>query len=399
MTSSQLWKKQTELIPGGAQTFSKMPNQYACEPKLLHRGIGCRVWDTDGNEYIDCSMGLGAIILGHCNREVNEAVKKCADDLFVLPSLPHPKEAELAEKLCELIPCAEMVKFAKNGSDVTDAAVRLARHITGEDTVACCGYHGWHDWYVGAIGMANGVLWGNGSGVVCFRYNDIDSLVRIFDERDVACVIMEPISFEPPQSKFLWQVRSLCDKNGALLIFDEIVIWPRYSLYFGAIPDLVTIGKAMANGYPLSALVGRRKYMERLNGIFFSTTFGGELPSMAASMKTIEIIQRDMVLERIWEMGKKLIDGMKGMGMNTYGYPCWPKYEFETPEQMTLFNQELIKRGLLTRNTIFLSYEHKEPDIREILRAMKESFEVVKKGGKLEYPIIEPVIRDRMVDH
>lgn len=365
-------------IPGGAQTFSKMESQYACWPQM-HRGIGCRVWDTEGKEYIDLSMGLGAVTLGHCHKEVDDYVKEAP---FICPSLPHPLEGVLAEKLCEIIPCAEMVKYGKNGSDVTSAAVRLARHLTKRDYVACCGYHGKDDWYVSVI-QPNGVPEVVRKLTRTFRYGDIDSLGKII--ADSACVIMEPVSFNDP-GEFLHEVREICDKYGTILIFDEIVTGFRFHLggaqaLFGVTPDLATFGKGMGNGYPISALVGKEKYMSRLNEVFYSTTFGGELTGISAAIKTIDIMQREDVIGHIWHMGSML---------DLSGYPPWRKFEGD----FSYMQQELMKKGILTRNTVFISYDLKEPDMREVVRAI----ESIDPNGKAD-KIIEPVIRDRMVDH
>ncbi|MEW5691870.1 MAG: aminotransferase class III-fold pyridoxal phosphate-dependent enzyme [Candidatus Hydrogenedentota bacterium] len=416
------WRKAIKLIPGGAQTFSKGPGQYVdgVAPKMLHRGIGCRVWDIDGNEFIDYVLGLGPIILGHSNKEVNDAVFSCADDLFVAPSLPHTLETKLSEKLVKLIPCAEMVKFGKNGSDVTAGAVRLARAITKRNVIACCGYHGWQDWYIGSTTRNLGVPQCIRKLTIPFQYNNIESIEKIFkDKKDnVACVIIEPVTFYPPKNDFLHRLRDLCNKHKTILIFDEIITGFRAHIggaqsLFGVKPDLATFGKAMANGYPISAICGKALYMRRFKDVFFSFTFGGELPAISAAITTIDILERDNVLWHINQMGERFIKGYRDIKKdldisftNIIGYGWWPEYEFKpthgytSREILTLFQQELVKRGILTRPAPFISFAHKGSDIHETLTAMAQALAVVKYAVTkkklkklLEGRIIQPVIR------
>lgn len=425
---NEFWDKVIRVIPGGAQTFSKMPYQHVegVAPKFLIRGKGCRVWDLDGNEFIDSVLGLGAIILGHTNSEVDKAAATTANEYFITPSLPHPLEYELALKMIELVPCAEMVRYGKNGTDVTSAAVRLSRHITKRDIIACTGYHGWQDWYIGATQRHSGVPEAVRKLTKVFQYNVLKSLEDIFRENpdNVAAVILEPVNFEPPQDGFLHKVRELCNKNKTLLIFDEIVTGLRIDIggaqkYFGVTPDLGCFGKSIANGYPLSVLCGRAKYMEEFKEAFFSSTFGGEIVSIAAALKTLEIHQRENLSAKMNHLGEMLIKGwtslVKELGItfsDIVGYGWWPKYRFHehngyTPlEILTLFQQELVKRGILTRNTVFLSLSHGEPEIREMLTAIKQALLIVKEAVEnkklkefLEGRVIEPVIRDENIKH
>ena len=405
--SEKLWDKVKYRIPIGAQTFSKMPNQYVngVAPKFLQRGKGCRVWDIDGNEFIDLSLGLGAVILGHANDEVNNTAFEAARD-FNAPSLPHSKEFELAEKICELVPCAEMVRFAKNGSDVTSAAVKLARAITGREHIACKGYHGWHDWYIGATNRHIGIP-------QCVRdlthpFGDLVGLESILKEYSTACVIIEPMDFEW-SGTFVREVKKLAHQYGALLIFDEMVVGFRACLgsvqsLLGVEPDIVTFGKSIANGYPLSVIAGRAEYMKRFEDVFFSMTHGGDIMSISAGLKTIEIIERDRALYHIDNMGSLLKHGYNTIARRygyseMYGYGWWLKYDFPDMKQMSIFRQEMIKRGILTRNTPFICYEHNEPDIREILNAVEGSMKAMKEGAELEGDMIIPIIRDEFVRH
>jgi len=425
---SELWEKVTQVIPGGAQTFSKMPYQHVegVAPKFLLRGRGCKVWDMDGNEFIDSVLGLGAILLGYSYEEVDQAVYETATNYFNSPSLPHPLEYKLAITLNEIIPNSEMVRYAKNGSDVTNAAVRLARFATGRNIIACTGYHGWHEWYIGATQRHAGIPKIIREFTKVFEYNNFQTIEKIFKEHknDVAAVILEPVNFEPPKDDFLHKVQDLCNKNKTLLIFDEIVTGFRIDLggaqkYFGVIPDLTCLGKSISNGYPLSVLCGKGEYMRMFKEVFFSGTFGGEITSIAAALKFIDIHKRKNLSKHITTMGEMLRDNINTIikeleipYCKAFGYGWWPKFSFESvdnftsAEILTLFQQELVKRGLLTRSTIFLSLAHHEPHIRQMLQIIKEAMLVVREAVEskrvrefLEGRVIEPVIRDENIKH
>jgi len=417
-----LWEKTCKTIPTGAQTFSKTPLQFVkgTAPKMIICGVGSKIWDPDGNEYIDYTLGLGPAILGHSHKEVNAAAMECADNYFNIPPLPHPMEAQLAEKIVELIPCAEMVRYGKNGSDVTAAAVRVARASTGRDVIACCGYHGWQDWYIGSTTRNMGIPKAVCELTVPFQYNKIETLEKVFQEHkdSVAGVILEPVNFVQPEDGFLQEIRELCNRYGALLIFDEIITGFRLNLggaqkSYDVTPDLATFGKGVANGFPISILCGKRKYMMILEDAFFSFTFGGELPSIAAALKTIEILVRDSVLNHIHAMGRKLREGsasiIRELNMDyvqAIGMDFWPALQFEAYkdysqwEVTTLFQQEMVRRGILTRPAFFVSSAHGEYDIHYTLFVIRESLSVLSqavKSGKvrdwIDGEIIQPVIR------
>ncbi len=260
------------------------------------------MWDVDGSEYIDYSMALGPVILGHAFSEVNEVIAGRLKD-GIIYTLPHPLEIELAELLVEVIPCAEMVRFGKNGSDATSGAVRAARAYTGRDKIACYGYHGWQNWYIGTTTRSKGVPKSVQRITIAFEYNNLESLKKIFDENKdkIAAVIMEPVGIIEPKGRFLEEVKELTHKNGALLIFDEIITGFRLSLggaqeYVDVIPDLACFGKAMANGMPISVVVGKKEIMEIFDEIFFSFTFGGEVLSITAAITTIrELSPKDVI--------------------------------------------------------------------------------------------------------
>lgn len=268
----------------------------------LQSGKGSHVFDVDGNEYIDYVMALDPITLGYSYPQVNEAIIRQLERGITF-SLMHPLEVELSELLIEVIPCAEMVRFGKNGSDVDSAAVRVSRAYTDREKIACCGYHGWQDWYIGTTTRDRGVPKSTKELTIPFEYNNIKSLERIFikNKDQIAAVIMEPIIIAEPKDNFLQEVKELTHKNGAILIFDEIVTGFRLALggaqeYFGLTPNLATFGKGIANGMPLSVIVGKREIMKEFDEVFFSFTFGGETLPLAAAIATIEEIEEKKLL-------------------------------------------------------------------------------------------------------
>ena len=420
--SYELKARAERLIPSGTQTFSKGPTQFVqgAAPVFLKRGRGSHVWDVDGNEYIDYPMALGPIILGHNYPAVTAAVTRQIKDGTTF-SLPHALEVEVAEMLVETIPCAQMVRFGKNGSDVTAGAVRAARAFTGKDMVACCGYHGWQDWYIGTTTRNKGVPEAVEQLTVTFDYNNISSLERVFSEHpaQVAAVIMEPVGIVEPAKDFLQQVQKITKENGALLIFDEVITGFRLALggaqeYFGVIPDLACFGKAMANGYPISAIVGQRDIMELFDEIFFSFTFGGETLSLAAAGATITEMRKQKVIEHLWEQGLKLKDGYnvlaRELGVDRYTECMGPAprtavtFKDETGEEClvlkSLFQQECLKRGVLFAGGQNICFSHSDADIDQTLRvyraAMETLAEAVENGDasqRLEGEPVRPVFR------
>ena len=420
--SYQLKAKALQLIPSGTQTFSKAPTQFVqgVAPVFLKRGQGSHVWDVDGNEYIDYPMALGPIILGHHYPAVTAAVIRQLHDGTTF-SLPHPLEVEVAELLVETIPCAEMVRFGKNGSDATAGAVRIARAYTGKDIIACCGYHGWQDWYIGTTTRNKGVPRGVKNLTVTFDYNNISSLERIFSEYpgQVAAVIMEPVGVIEPTDNFLQQVQAVTRKNGALLVFDEVITGFRLALggaqeYFEVTPDLACFGKAMANGYPISAIVGRRDIMELFDEVFFSFTFGGETLSLAATEATILEMKAKKVISHLWEQGRKLKDGYnviaKQFGINDYTecIGLSPRTVITFKDQAgdesllykSLFQQECLKRGVLFSGGQNICFGHSNADVDHTLRVYRTAMEIlataVKNGDacqRLEGEPVKPVFR------
>lgn len=416
--SDALWERAQGLIPAGTQTLAKGPTQFSkgVAPKYLVRGKGARVWDADGNEYLDYNMGIGPIILGYCHPEVDEAIRRQLEDGIVF-SLMHPLEIELAELMRECIPNTESVRFSKTGCDVTSAAVRLARAFTQREKVLCCGYHGWHDWYIATTDRNAGIPACVAELTHTFNYNAIDSVIDAIDEA-TACVILEPFVFEREKDNFLVELRKVCDQNGALLIFDEMWTGFRCALggaqaFFGVRADLCLFSKAMANGMPISAITGRKEVMSRLEeDVFFFTTFGGETLSLAASIACIDFIRSHGVIPHIAAIGQRLLDGLNRIiaelgidYLSMAGYPFRTMVNFapvagDPLAMKTLVQQELIRRGILWSGIHNLCYAHTQADIDYTLAAYAEVLPIVKKAVEsgnirsfLKGEMLQPVFR------
>ena len=282
--SNEIYERAKDIIPAGSQTFSKGVTQFVdgFAPKYVAKGNGCKVWDVDGNQYLDYIMANQPLVLGYADPDVNRAVIDQLE-LGSTFSMMNELEVDVTELLIENVPSAEAARFGKNGADVTTVAVRIARAVTGRDHVAYCGYHGWHDWYIANTDLNSGIPEFNQGLAHSFAYNDLDSLQKVFDENpgEVACVIMEPLTVLEPQDNFLEEVKKLAHHNGALLIFDEVITGFRFAVggaqeLTGVTPDLTALAKGISNGIPLSAIVGKKDYMFSLEKTFFSFTYGGE---------------------------------------------------------------------------------------------------------------------------
>jgi glutamate-1-semialdehyde aminotransferase len=420
--SRELLERAFKVIPSGTQTFSKGPNQWArgVSPAFLQRGEGAWVWDVDGNRFLDYLMALGPIVLGYRNAAVDAALVRQIAEGPVFSQM-HPLEVEVAELIVDLVPCAQMVRFGKNGSDVTTAAVRAARAVTGREHIAYCGYHGWHDWYIGTTTRDLGVPAAVKALTHSFAYNDIDSLQRLYREFPgrIAAVVMEPVGVEPPRPGFLQAVRETVSREGSLLVFDEIVTGFRFAMggaqeYFGVTPDLACFGKAMANGMPLSAIAGKREIMEVFDRIFFSGTFGGEALSLAACRATIDELRARGAIQHIWSFGQELMNGINALlvqhdlqdTVRCLGYAprsvlAFPHAdEHEARVRRTYFMQECVKRGLLYFCSHIPTLSHGEAELRFTLEVMAEvvgRFAVALRQGdleaKLEGPVVEAIFR------
>jgi glutamate-1-semialdehyde aminotransferase len=416
--SEELLERALKTIPLGSQTFSKSKTQlpFGVSPYFVDHAKGSHFWDVDGNEYIDFVNGLACVTLGYCDPDVDRAVREQMEN-GVTFSLPHKLEMEVAELLVEMIPCAQKVRFAKNGTDATSGAIRVARAHTGRDRVAVCGYHGWQDWYIGSTTRDLGVPKAVKELTHVFNYNDIDSLASVLEKHrgEFAAVILEPMNVAYPQDGFLEKVRDITQQHGALLIFDETITGFRYSKggaqeEFGVTPDIATFGKGMANGYPLSALVGKTQYMDVIDKIFFSGTFGGETLSLAAAKAVLTKLRQEPVIATLKAQGQKIIDSVNRIisdneleqVLNISGHPTWSFLLFKdfSPysawEIKTLFMQEMFERGVYTIGTHNLSYAHNDSDIETLLRSYGEVFQLIKgsidNGTLKEHLKCEPLV-------
>jgi glutamate-1-semialdehyde 2,1-aminomutase len=404
---SEAWRARAQrVIPGASQTFSKAPFQYVqgIAPYAVEGGFGAYLVDVDGKQYLDYPMGLGAVILGYNYPDVNAAVERQLSKGASF-SLPHPLEIILAEKLAEIIPCAEMVRFGKNGSDATAGAVRLARAVTGKDRVACCGYHGWQDWYIGSTQMHRGVPDAVRTLTHTFTYNDESSLDALLNAhpREFAAVIMEPAG-QVPREGFLERVRDLAHQHGAVLIFDEIVSGFRLHLggaqaLLNVVPDLACFGKAMANGFPISALVGKRALMEELERVFFSFTFGGEAVSIAAALETIKVMEERDVLGHIKKYGLRLMQECRGLierhGLSRHvsvtAHPQNMALSFkEESEEVqvlkSIFQQEVLSRGILFNGNHASTFSHGPAEFNRTIDVYDEAFGILARAIESRHP-------------
>ena len=400
--SNALYARAREIVPAGTQTFSKGVSQFVegFAPKFLRRGRGSRVWDVDGNEYLDYIMACHPLILGYADPDVNAAVIEQLDQGSTFSQM-HPLEVEVTEMLIDAVPCAEAARFGKNGADATTVAVRVARAVTGRDHVAYCGYHGWHDWYIANTDLNSGIPKFNQELAHSFAFNDLDSLERIFaaHPRQVACVIMEPLTILEPKDDFLVEVKKLAHHHGALLIFDEIITGFRFAFggaqeLTGVVPDLACYAKAISNGIPLSAVVGRKDYMFALEKTFFSFTYGGDCIGLAAAKACIPKLKRERVSEHLWRVGAVLKDGYNKLaeqyGLADFtqciGYPCRTivsfdgRGRFDELEMKSYFQQELIRRGILWTAYHALCWSHSDSDIAYTLNAYEDVLKLFKKA-------------------
>ena len=419
------------VIPGGSHTYAKGDDQYPeHSAPYIERGAGSHVWDVDGNEFVEYGMGLRAVTLGHAYGPVVEAAQRQMT-LGANFTRPARIELECAEELLGLIRGAEMVKFAKNGSDATTAAVKLSRAYTGRDMVAVCAeqpFFSVEDWFIGSTPVAAGIPDPVKALTVKFHYNDPASLEALFSRYPgrIACVMLEPATAMEPANGFLQEVQRLCARHGALFVLDEMITGFRWHLgggqeYYGVVPDLASFGKAMGNGFSVSALVGRREIMalgglqhDRDRVFLLSTTHGAETHSLAAAIEVMRIYQREKVVEQLWHQGERLREGLRqvidGLGLAEHfqvlGLPCNLVYatrdEQRQPSQAyrTLFLQEMIKRGFIMPSMV-VSFSHSDEDIYRTVEAAGEALGVYRRaladgiGKHLVGRPVKPVMRQR----
>jgi glutamate-1-semialdehyde 2,1-aminomutase len=418
------------VIPGGAHTYSRGDDQFPSNaPAILEKGQGAYVWDPEGNKFLDYGMGLRSVTLGYANERVNQAAYK---EMLKGINLTRASltELEAAEMLVNLIPAAEMVKFAKNGSNVTTAAIKIARAYTGRKYVCVPRQHpffSFDDWFIGSTPITRGIPPETIQFTLHFDFNDLASLESLFQEypNQIAGVILEPATLVTPHLTFLQGVKALCEHEGAIFVLDEMITGFRWHLsgaqtYYGVEPDLSTFGKGMANGFPLAALVGKRELME-LGGIInpkqerlflLSSTHGSEMISLGAFMETVKIYHEHDVIRHIWQYGEKLFEGVNAISksLNLQDYfsmtGTYPLMNFVTNDQngqpsfafRTLFVQEMIKHGVLMP-WVSVSLAHQREELKFTLEAIEKVLPIYAKalahgaGGYLEGELIKPVFR------
>lgn len=415
--SQELLNRELQVSPLAAQTFSKS-YRYFCQgiaPSYMDHGEGCYIYDVDGNKFIDYMCALGPITVGYNEPSINEAVIKQVNK-FASGSLQSELEVELTEKLCKIVPCAEMVRFVKNGGDATTAAIRLARAYTGREMVLMCGYHGMHDWSIGASDNHKGVPEAVRKLTLNFTYNDLNDLEDKLKQHEVAAVILEPIQSNGPKEGFLQGVKELAHKYGALLVFDEVVSGFRYALgggseLCGVVPDMAAFGKGMANGYPISAVAGRKDILQQIEqGVFVSTTFGGDSISMAAALATIKILEQPGFYEHITKIGTIQRDGIAelikkydlGDVLSVSGMPAHAGVSFEGHGSLhyldiqSVYSQTMIENGILVFAIYNLNKSHTEKEAKAYLEATDKAFALIKQA--VEKDSLDGILRGGKVD-
>jgi glutamate-1-semialdehyde 2,1-aminomutase len=406
-SSRTLQQRAHEIIPGGSHTYAKGDDQYPIlAPGFIARGEGAHVWDADGNRYIEYGMGNRAVGLGHAHRAVLDAVRR---ELVNGCNFTRPAkiEVECAEQFLEMIGSAEMVKFCKDGSDATSGAMRLARAYTGRDLIACCGDHPFFsvdDWFIGTTAMHGGIPDATRALTLTFRYNDLESAKALFEKHpgQIAAFILEAARSEEPKPGYLQALKELCHANGALLVIDEMITGFRWhnggaQTRYDIVPDLSTFGKALANGFSVSALAGRREFM-RLGGLdhtdkprvfLLSTTHGAETHALAAAIANMKVYQTEPVIAHLERLGTRLLNEgseiIRARGLQDYvrifGHPSCLLYatldQDKKPSQAfrSLFLQETIRRGILMPSLV-VSYSHTDALVDQTLDAIDGALDV-----------------------
>jgi len=407
-TGQKLWKRAKQIIPGGNMLLSKraemfLPDQW---PAYFSKAKGCKVWDLDGNEYTDMSiMGIGTNILGYGHHEVDDAVHKTID-VGNMSTLNCPEEVYLAERLIELHPWADMVRFARSGGEANAVAIRIARAATGKDKVAICGYHGWHDWYLSANlsddknlaghllpGLEpNGVPQNLRGTVFPFNYNNYAELESLVDTHDIGVIKMEVVRNMGPEDDFLHKVRKLATDRGIVLIFDECTSGFRETFgglhkKYGVEPDMAMFGKALGNGYAITATIGRCEVMEAAQSTFISSTFWTERVGPTAALKTLEVMERLKSWETITQTGLNIrerwqkLASKHGLDISHWGLASLPGFTFQSSNDLaykTLITQEMLAKGYLAGNSVYVCIEHAPDIIAGFFEALDPIFALVK---------------------
>ena len=404
----KLWRRATKVIPGGNMLLSKRAEMFAPDqwPAYFSKAKGCDVWDLDQNKYTDMSfMGIGTNTLGYGYPEVDDAVVNCVHT-GNLSTLNAPEEVLLAEKLVEIHPWADMVRFARSGGEANAIAIRIARAASGRDKVAVCGYHGWHDWYLSAnLGEdeslsghllpglePNGVPKSLRGSVVTFNYNDFQTLQKLVSQNDIGVIKMEVVRNKGPENNFLHNVRKLADDNNIVLIFDECTSGFRET--FGGLhkkyhvePDLAIFGKTLGNGYAVTATIGRRDVMDAAQSTFISSTFWTERIGSVAALKTLEIMERENSWEYITSMGAKVQNGwqkladLHGLSIEHWGLPSLAGFTFVSDNALsykTLITQEMLEKGFLAGTSVYSSLAHTDVHHERYFEALDPIFGIIK---------------------
>jgi glutamate-1-semialdehyde 2,1-aminomutase len=391
--SNKIFTEASKIIPLASQTFSKSHLLYDKRyyPLFASEGKDQYLIDLDKNKYLDFVSALGSVSIGYSNSHINKKIFQTLNKGIIF-SLSHPLELKVAKLLKKIIPSAQMVRFGKNGTDVNSAAIRLARYITGRDKIAVCGYHGWQDWYISSTSMNGGIPKKIMADTKRFEFNNIESLERLFKKNKYAAVIIEPLASELPNNNFLSKIRKLCNKHKTILIFDEICTGFRVDLkgvqnIYKVIPDLTTLGKAMGNGFPISALVGKKKYMRFMDKIFYSGTFAGETLSLKACYETIKFMIRKKTINKNILNGlylkNKFNNIVKKYKLEKYitlsGHPSWLFLKIMNVDEnlkkkiKAIIMQELINNKILFIGSFNINYSHNRNNINYLLKIIEKT--------------------------
>jgi glutamate-1-semialdehyde aminotransferase len=397
--SKSIYEKALDVIPMGTSTFSKNPNLFVIgsAPLFIKTAKGCKLFDVDGNEFIDYSMALGPIILGYANKEVDKAAKKGIDEGLIF-TLSCPEESQLAQRIIDLVPCAEMVRFCKNGSDVCEGAIRLARNYTGKLKVMTVGgYHGFHDWFIVSTPRKKGIPEVMADWVLPHNYNDIASIEKTILEKgdEIAALIMEPVINVEPEEGFLEKIRQLTTEHNIVLIFDEMKTGFRLNIgggqkFFNVIPDIAVFAKGLSNGYPLSVLAGKKYLMKQFEdeNCFFSGSYATEKASLNAALATLDILERDDVIKHNWKVGEMLkagiakiikksgaTDFVKIVGFAPMSHFVISEYNGYTVNEIRSYiQQECVKKGVFFVGYHHTCFSHQKKHIKHTLKVYEEVF-------------------------
>ena len=406
--SQKLWKRAKKIIPGGTMLLSKRPEMFLPDawPSYFTKANGCSVWDIDGNKYIDMSfMGIGTNLLGYGNQEIDEAVRKTVSN-GNMSTLNCPEEVYLAEKLVEMHPWADKVRFARSGGEANAIAIRIARSASGKDNIAMCGYHGWHDWYLAANLSDDNNLDGhllsglNPKGVprdlkgtvFPFEYNNIDQLKELISKKNIGVIKMEVMRNFEPKDNFLQKVSKLASDKGIILIFDECTSGFRET--FGGIhkkykvtPDMAMFGKAMGNGYAITSVIGKSEVMEAAQSTFISSTFWTERIGPTAALKTLEVMEREKSWSKITNIGLKLKERWQKLAdihelkISQWGIPALAGFTINSPNSLaykTLISQEMLSKGYLASDKVYVCTKHTPEVLEGYFEVLSDIFKLIK---------------------